>query len=154
MESRKHVTYSLARRHNDEWSMTVGSFKTPTMRNVVLTGPYFHDGGHDSLDKVLDHYRVPLNNLGAGEPVPSSGIALEREGQPRATAIPESAHEPVIEFLKSLTDSRVQNGLAPFDHPSLKVPVSDQVDAQGRTPDELMQSSNAPTFPIGPESGN
>lgn len=35
---------------------TIGAFKTPTLRNVALTGPYFHDGRAKSLDEVLDHY--------------------------------------------------------------------------------------------------
>ena len=35
---------------------TVGAFKTPTLRNVAVTGPYFHDGRAASLDDVLDHY--------------------------------------------------------------------------------------------------
>ena len=29
-------------------------FKVPTMRNVELTYPYFHDGGADTLEKAVD----------------------------------------------------------------------------------------------------
>ncbi|NDE14399.1 hypothetical protein EBZ80_05650 [bacterium] len=42
----------------------VGAFKTPTLRNVALTAPYFHDGRASSLDDVIDHY----DKL-AGDPV-------------------------------------------------------------------------------------
>lgn len=35
---------------------SVGAFKTPTLRNVAMTAPYFHDGRAASLDKVLQHY--------------------------------------------------------------------------------------------------
>jgi cytochrome c peroxidase len=34
----------------------VGKFKTPTLRNVAVTGPYMHDGSIATLEGVLDHY--------------------------------------------------------------------------------------------------
>ncbi len=33
-----------------------GAFKTPTLRNVAITAPYFHDGRHATLQQVMDHY--------------------------------------------------------------------------------------------------
>ena len=33
-----------------------GSFKVPTLRNVELTGPYFHNGGYATLEQVVDFY--------------------------------------------------------------------------------------------------
>lgn len=36
----------------DQW----GAFRTPTLRNVALTAPYFHMGQFDSLDGVIDFY--------------------------------------------------------------------------------------------------
>lgn len=40
-----------------------GSYKTPTLRNVSNTAPYFHDGRSATLEAVLDHY----TQLNAGE---------------------------------------------------------------------------------------
>ncbi|MEM8930016.1 MAG: hypothetical protein AAGE94_02510, partial [Acidobacteriota bacterium] len=34
----------------------IGRFKVPTLRNIVQTAPYMHDGGLATLDAVLDHY--------------------------------------------------------------------------------------------------
>ena len=34
----------------------IASFKTPDLRNVLVTGPYFHDGSMQSLWDVADHY--------------------------------------------------------------------------------------------------
>jgi len=34
-----------------------GKFKVPTLREVVHTGPYMHDGRHRTLDEVLEFYR-------------------------------------------------------------------------------------------------
>jgi cytochrome c peroxidase len=33
-----------------------GRFKTPTLRNLVDTLPYMHDGRHWTLEEVIDHY--------------------------------------------------------------------------------------------------
>lgn len=33
-----------------------GRFRTPSLRNVARTGPYFHDGSAATLSDVLDHY--------------------------------------------------------------------------------------------------
>ena len=33
-----------------------GAFKTPTVRNVTLTGPYMHDGSMETLEEVVEWY--------------------------------------------------------------------------------------------------
>ncbi|MEL7296143.1 MAG: c-type cytochrome [Pseudomonadota bacterium] len=33
-----------------------GAFKTPSLRNVTLTAPYFHDGSAKTLEDVVAHY--------------------------------------------------------------------------------------------------
>ncbi len=33
-----------------------GAFKTPTLRDITLTAPYFHDGSITTLTDVVDHY--------------------------------------------------------------------------------------------------
>ena len=37
-------------------SSDIGKFKTPTLRNVMLTAPYMHDGRMADIKAVLDHY--------------------------------------------------------------------------------------------------
>jgi hypothetical protein len=90
-----------------------GAFKSPDLRNVELTGPYFHTGGAATLEQVLEFYArngdVPAGgNLGPG----IGNIRLNQ--QDRAE---------IVEFLKALTDDRVRYERAPFDHPALCVPV-------------------------------
>lgn len=34
----------------------MGKFKSPTLRNIVLTAPYMHDGSIETLEGVLEHY--------------------------------------------------------------------------------------------------
>ena len=36
-----------------------GAFKTPTLRNIPNTGPYFHDGRFTTLEQVIRHYANP-----------------------------------------------------------------------------------------------
>ena len=33
-----------------------GAFKTPTLRNIAITAPYFHDGSRRTLKEVMDFY--------------------------------------------------------------------------------------------------
>jgi cytochrome c peroxidase len=41
---------------SDEREAVDGAFKTPSLRNVELTGPYFHNGGQASLQQVVQFY--------------------------------------------------------------------------------------------------
>ena len=40
----------------NEGSDVAGTFKTPSLRNVELTGPYFHNGGKSTLRQVIEFY--------------------------------------------------------------------------------------------------
>ncbi|MCX7084409.1 MAG: hypothetical protein NTY69_02620 [Methylococcales bacterium] len=41
---------------SDERDAIDGAFKTSTLRNVELTGPYFHNGGQATLEQVIQFY--------------------------------------------------------------------------------------------------
>ena len=58
----------------------IASFKTPGLRNVLVTGPYFHDGSMQTLWDVMDHY-----NKGDGITDPW----LDKDMQPLALTEPE-----------------------------------------------------------------
>ncbi len=38
-------------------------FRTPSLRNVALTGPWGHDGAYDSLEDVVRHHLNPVKSL-------------------------------------------------------------------------------------------
>lgn len=42
------------------------AFRTPTLRNLEVTGPYFHNGVAGSLNQVLNFYRTIQGNGGGG----------------------------------------------------------------------------------------
>ena len=45
----------------------MGAFKAATLRNVVMTAPYMHDGSVADLDAVLDHYESAGRTIESGE---------------------------------------------------------------------------------------
>jgi cytochrome c peroxidase len=70
----------------------IASFKTPDLRNVLVTAPYFHDGSQQTLWDVMDHY-----NKGDGIKNPY----LDEDMQP--LALTEAEIDDVVAFLASLT---------------------------------------------------
>jgi len=92
-----------------------GAFKTPGLRNVELTAPYFHTGNAFSLDDVVDFYTRGGNFPNNPELASAMQPIRNLRGQPDKKA-------DLVEFMKALTDERVRNETAPFDHPELIVP--------------------------------
>ena len=75
----------------------IASFKTPGLRNVMVTAPYFHDGSHQTLWDVLDHY-----NKGAGPRDPW----LDQDIQP--LGLQEGELDDLVAFMASLTSDLYQ----------------------------------------------
>src|SRR5919199_877239 len=97
----------------DERITADGAFKTPGLRNVELTGPYFHNGGQLTLRQVVDFYNrggdFHENNID------NADIGI------RPLNLTEEQKTSLVAFLVSLTDERVRYERAPFDHPQLFV---------------------------------
>ena len=73
----------------------IAAFKTPDIRNIVVTGPYFHDGSQLTLWDVVDHY-----NKGDGlkDPYLDKDIRL--------LALTEPEIDDLVAFLASLTSAQ------------------------------------------------
>jgi cytochrome c peroxidase len=89
-----------------------GSVKTPSLRNVELTGPYFHNGSASTLMQVVEFYSRGGNFQNAEQAGQITQIGKLGGADARAA---------VVAFLTSLTDDRVRFARAPFDHPELKL---------------------------------
>ncbi len=87
-----------------------GRFKTPSLRNVALRAPFFHNGGKETLLDVVNFY-----NAGGDFQNPEQG-----PGTPPLN-LPLGARLDLVEFLESLTDPRAASALPPFDHPTMPV---------------------------------
>jgi cytochrome c peroxidase len=70
----------------------IAAFKTPNLRNLLLTAPYFHDGSQATLWDVIDHY-----NKGAGLNNPY----LDEDIVP--LALDERDIDDLVAFMASLT---------------------------------------------------
>jgi len=70
-------------------------FKTPSLRNVAVTGPYMHDGRFNTLEEVVAHYVQGVKRSDTLDPNlakhPNGGVPLSGEDQ-----------RALIAFLKTL----------------------------------------------------
>jgi cytochrome c peroxidase len=77
-----------------------GKFKTPSLRNVELTGPYMHDGRFATLEAVIAHYNSGVRRSDTLDP----NIAKHSDEGLRLSAADKQA---LVAFLKTLTDHDV-----------------------------------------------
>ncbi len=123
---------------NGERVAVNGAFKVPSLRNVELTAPYFHNGGKATLKELMVAYNA--GNLFRVENIndmPPDILPLN---------LASSEEDAIVAFLLTLTDERVRNQSAPFDHPQLFIPnghPGDQFsvtnDGSGKATDNLTE---------------
>lgn len=90
-----------------------GAFKTPGLRNIELTAPYFHNGGQLTLKQVVEFYN-------RGSDFHDENLAnLDPDIQ--NLQLTDQEQEDLVAFMEALTDDRVRLEKAPFDHPQLFV---------------------------------
>ena len=79
-----------------------GKFRTPSLRNLIFTAPYMHDGRFSSIEEVIDHYSEGLKNSETIDPlmktVNEGGVHLTNDEKKNLKA-----------FLLTLTDSSFVN---------------------------------------------
>jgi cytochrome c peroxidase len=98
-----------------ERTLTEGTFKVPSLRNLELTAPYFHNGGQRTIRQVVEFY----NRGGDFREHNVQNVDFEI-GKLNLT---EQQIDDLVAFLgRPLTDQRVVRQRAPFDHPQLFVP--------------------------------
>lgn len=79
----------------------VGAFKTPTVRNSAVTGPYMHNGVFKTLEEVVDFY-----NKGGGKGL---GYAVDNQTLPfDALKLTKKEEQSLVAFMKTLTDKKYQ----------------------------------------------
>ncbi|MBX2809890.1 MAG: hypothetical protein KTR20_14790 [Cellvibrionaceae bacterium] len=71
-----------------------GAFKTPTLRDITYTAPYFHDGSAETLEEVIDHY--------------VKGGVVKDNLSPNIKALTLSAQEKadLVDFLEALSSPK------------------------------------------------
>jgi cytochrome c peroxidase len=71
--------------------LDIGAFRTPSLRDIELTAPYFHDGSAKTLADVVRYY------------VKGGNHNRYRDWQLEPVDLTDSEQSDLIEFLKSLT---------------------------------------------------
>ncbi len=123
-----------------------GAFKTSAIRNIALTGPYMHNGGLSTLRQVVDFY------VRGGDFASTNNMNFDSEGVTvlpllRDSACysglptPEQRRDNLVQFMMALTDQRVAQEAAPFDHPELFIPVTGTAPVSPGTRDALFNDT-------------
>jgi cytochrome c peroxidase len=76
-----------------------GSFRAPSLRNIVASAPYMHDGRFATLREVIDHY-----DHGVKPGFATSQTLLLSDGQPRLLNLSEDDKAALEAYLQTLTD--------------------------------------------------
>ena len=99
-------------------------FRTPTLRNVELTGPWGHSGAYNSLEAVVRHHLNPVASLEAYDPAeavlaprddldsidflvhqhPASRADIAAANELSPTPLSDKEIDLLLDFLRSLTD--------------------------------------------------
>lgn len=74
------------------------AFKTPTIRNIEVTGPYMHNGAFTSLEDIVEFYNKG-GGLGLGLNVPNQTLPEDE------LKLTKREKKDLIAFMKSLTDT-------------------------------------------------
>lgn len=79
-----------------------GRFRVPTLRNIMLTAPYMHDGRFATIEEVLDHYNEHIQQ----SPTLSSFLVdVSNQKGGKTLLLTNNEKRDIISFLSMLTDS-------------------------------------------------
>ena len=77
----------------------IGKFRTPSLRNLLFTAPYMHNGRFETLEEVVDFYADNVQSSSTIDPT----MLKQRNLNPQE-------RRDLVAFLKTMTDSSfVQN---------------------------------------------
>lgn len=94
-----------------------GKFRTPTLRNAAVTGPYMHNGVFEDLRTVVSFYNRYNSTATAAQINPETDELFGFPPVPETLAVKELTHGPALDdrrvdalvaFLKTLTDARYE----------------------------------------------
>lgn len=74
-----------------------GMFKTPTVRNVEVTGPYMHNGIYETLEEVIDFYNQG-GGAGLGFDIPHQTLPFDN------LDLSQKEQKALVAYMKTLTD--------------------------------------------------
>lgn len=78
-----------------------GRFKVPTLRNVAVTAPYFHNGFYNTLEEAVHFYNA--RDVDPTIPKPEVTVNLNKDELGNLKLTPQEELD-IVAFLKTLTD--------------------------------------------------
>lgn len=105
-----------------------GVFRTPSLRNVALTGPWAHDGSVASLEDMIESYARGGRRLESGANVGDGATNPYKSSLVQGFEISAQETQDLIAFLQALSDPylledpRFQSPFCPFDGPDTGTP--------------------------------
>jgi cytochrome c peroxidase len=84
----------------------IGRFKVPTLRNIMLTAPYMHDGRFATIEEVIDHYND------GGHPGFTVDPFMKFTDPDQTLELTAQKRAQLIAFLNALTDMDFVNNPA------------------------------------------
>lgn len=79
-------------------SNSTAKFKVPTLRNILVTGPYMHDGSLATIDDVIEHYSTGIKAH------PALDYRLENGTAPKKMNFSQADKDNLKAFFGTLTD--------------------------------------------------
>jgi cytochrome c peroxidase len=84
-----------------------GNFRSPSLLNIALTAPYFHNGTAQTLEQVVEHYSE------GGKPSPNKDILIHKLGvAPNFQGLTPKQKGQIVKFLHTMTDTAAINNPA------------------------------------------
>lgn len=90
----------------------MGKFRAPSLRNVALTAPYFHDGSAKTLAEVIRSYEAGGRNITAGKDQGDGRNNPYKDGFVQGFKLTDAERKDLIAFLESLTDETLATNKA------------------------------------------
>jgi len=81
-----------------------GKFRTPSLRNVAVTGPYMHDGSINTLAEVIAHYEAGGRTIHSGSNAGRGRDNPNRNPLVVGFKLTQQERRDLLAFLESLTD--------------------------------------------------
>jgi len=82
----------------------MGRFKPPTLRNIAVTAPYFHDGSASTLEEVIDTFAAGGRVIASGPNAGDGRVNPHKSPLITGFTITPDEKRDLIAFLESLTD--------------------------------------------------
>ncbi|HYG87210.1 MAG TPA: cytochrome c peroxidase [Azospirillum sp.] len=114
----RHVDPGLRDNPAVKGAGSVGKYKTPSLRNVAVTGPYMHNGVFKDLETVVRFYNKYNSSKPAAQINPETGKPWSTPEVAKTISIKELEQGPALDdrrikalvaFLKTLTDARYEH---------------------------------------------